>query len=110
MNLLSFDIEEWYIEYLCTRNNDKYKEYQRYLDTILDKLDICGLKATFFCVGEMGKFFPEVVRKIQERGHEIGCHSNKHTWLNKMTPDECKDDTRYAVDNLEQCIGKKVKS
>ena len=110
MNLLSFDIEEWYLNHQRSGPIEKYAEYDRYLDSILNKLDERKLKATFFCVGEMGRSFPEVIRKIQQRGHEIGCHSNIHTWLNKMTEAECREDTHRAVDSLEQCIGEKVKS
>lgn len=110
MNILTFDIEEWYIGQQNGGRAEKYTEYDRYLDAILDKLDQRKRKATFFCVGEMGRLFPEVIRKIHIRGHEIGCHSNIHTWLNKMTEVECREDTHRAVDSLEQCIGKKVKS
>ena len=110
MNLLTFDIEEWYLNQQKNGPIEKYAEYDRYLEAILDKLDERGFKATFFCVGEMGKSFPEIIHKIQQRGHEIGCHSNIHTWLNKMTEVECREDTHYAVDSLEQCIGEKVRS
>ena len=110
MNLLTFDIEEWYIE-LCRQDRaEKYVEFDRYLDDILAKLDERKTKATFFCVGEMGRLFPEVIRKIHKHDHEIGCHSHIHTWLNKMTEVECREDTYCAVDSLEQCIGEKVKS
>ena len=108
MNLLTFDIEEWYLNHKKNGSKEKYTEYDRYLDAILNKLDERKLKATFFCVGEMGRFFPEVIKIIQMHGHEIGCHSNIHTWLNKMTEAECREDTRRAVDSLEQCIGEKV--
>jgi len=110
MNLLTFDIEEWYLNHQKDGLREKYTEYDSYLNAILDKLDKRELKATFFCVGEMGRLFPEVIRKIQTKGHEIGCHSNIHTWLNKMTEAECREDTHRAVDSLEQCIGEKVKS
>lgn len=110
MNLLTFDIEEWYLEQQLGGRAEKYAEYDRYLNGILNKLDECQIKATFFCVGEMGRLFPEVIRKIQGRGHEIGCHSNIHTWLNKMTEADCREDTYRAVDSLEQRIGEKVKS
>lgn len=110
MNLLTFDIEEWYLNYQKSGPQKKYTEYDRYLDAILGKLDERQVKATFFCVGEMGRLFPEVIRKIQAQDHEIGCHSNIHTWLNKMTEAECREDTHRAVDSLEQCIGEKVKS
>lgn len=110
MNLLTFDIEEWYLNHQKSGPIEKYAEYDRYIDAILNKLDNRKLKATFFCVGEMGRLFSEVIRKIQQRGHEIGCHSHIHTWLNKMTEAECREDTHQAVDSLEQCIGEKVKS
>lgn len=106
MNLITFDIEEWYIY----KQREKNAEFDRYLDTILEYLNNRELKATFFCVGEMGRLFPEVIRKIQSHGHEIGCHSNIHTWLNKMTESEAREDTHCAVNGLEQCIGEKVKS
>jgi len=105
MNLLTFDIEEWFLY-----KKEKHAEFDNYLDAILNKLDDRQLKATFFCVGEMGRLFPEVIRKIHAQCHEIGCHSNIHTWLNKMTEVECREDTHQAVDSLEQCIGEKVKS
>lgn len=110
MNILTFDIEEWFLNYHKGGPKEKNAEFDRYLDTILNKLEEHQIKATFFCVGEMGRLFPEVIRKIQQQGHEVGCHSNIHTWLNKMTEIECREDTRQAVDGLEQCIGEKVKS
>ena len=64
-----------------------------YLNMILDALDSRGFKATFFCLGGMATDFPQVVRTIESRGHEIGCHSFKHVWLNKMTENEALEDT-----------------
>lgn len=111
MNILTFDIEEWYIEKAFHgARQEKYAEYDRYLVDILNMLDERNLKATFFVVGKMATDFPEVVRRIDERGHEIGCHSNAHTWLNKMSHQEAMDDTRQAVNELEQCVGKKILS
>ena len=111
MNILTFDIEEWYLEKTYFGNHAiKYKIYDSCFDKILSKLDERGFKGTFFCVGGMVKEFPYIVKKIDAAGHEIGCHSFKHVWLNKMSPKELVDDTRNAVDALEQCIGKKVKS
>lgn len=104
MNILTFDIEEWF----AYNQPERIPEFDHYLDVILSKLDERHLKATFFCVGEMGRLYPDVIHKIHSQGHEIGCHSNIHTWLNKMSQAECREDTRRAVDSLEQCIGEKV--
>lgn len=111
MNILTYDIEEWYIEkaYYGGRT-ERYREFDDYLSRILDLLEQQGVKGTFFCLGKLAADFPQVVRRIVERGHEIGCHSNKHLWLNKLTRDEVLEDTQMAIDALEQCIGQKVKS
>lgn len=111
MNILTFDIEEWAQAKAGGYDNaELYAEYDGYLDKILDALDNRGFKGTFFCTGMMATDFPQVVKLIHDRGHEIGCHSFKHTWLNKMTEEEVMEDTRSSVDALEQCIGEKVKS
>lgn len=111
MNILTFDIEEWALAKVGGYGSaEKYAEFDAFLDRILDMLDNRGIKATCFCTGLMAKDFPQVVRLIQSRGHEIGCHSNQHTWMNKMTEAEAREDTRAAVTALEQCIGQKVLS
>lgn len=111
MNILSFDIEEWSIEkeYGGGRK-EKYAEFDRLLGHILERLSTHNIKATFFCLGRIALEFPHVVKKIEAEGHEIGCHSHAHKWVNKMTPDEFREDTGQAVSALEELIGKKVKS
>ncbi|MBQ0115750.1 MAG: polysaccharide deacetylase family protein [Bacteroidales bacterium] len=109
MNIITFDIEEWFIEKTFgAGRTERYATFDRYLDDILAMLDRAGTRATFFCVGQMATDFPAVIHKIADSGHEVGCHSNTHRWLNKMTRDEALDDTRHAVDALEQCLGTKV--
>lgn len=111
MNILTFDVEEWYLEkkYHGDRT-ERYCEFDNYLNSILALLDRKDIKATFFCLGKLATDFPHVVKTIAEKGHEIGCHSDSHGWLNKMNEQEALEDTRIAVDALEQCIGQKVKS
>ncbi len=111
MIVLTFDIEEWFLEKHNHGNRpEKIKFFDQFLNQILDLLDERQLKATFFCVGGMGIEFPHVIKLIESRGHEIGCHSYRHTWLNKMSKAEVLKDTQDAVDALEQCIGKKILS
>ena len=111
MNILSFDIEEWYIEKKFSGGRqERYQEFDRYLRLILDTLDKIDTKATFFCLGKIATDFPEVIRAISEKGHEIGCHSNEHLWLTKMSPEQLKKDTHDAISALEDVCGKKVVS
>lgn len=109
MNILTFDIEEWYIEKKFSGGRTKkYQEFDRYLKLILEKLDQTNTNATFFCLGKIAIDFPEVIKTIAEKGHEIGCHSNEHLWLTKMTPLALSQDTHDAVSALEDVCGQKV--
>lgn len=111
MNIISFDIEEWFIEkHFKGDRQEKYHQYDYMLDWILTHLADKGIKATFFCVGQLAVEFPEVVQKIAMAGHEIGSHSNRHLWVNKMSRDKFAEDTRIAVSELENLTGKKVRS
>ena len=109
MNILTYDIEEWYDEKVFRGNHkEKYAEYDEYLDKILAKLDETHTKGTFFCVGGMAREFPDVIKRIASNGHEIGCHSDRHTLLNKMSREELEEDTHKAIDSLRQCTGQDV--
>lgn len=109
MNILTFDIEEWYIEKAYRGGHaERYQLFDTYLNRILDLLERQSVKATFFCVGKLATDFPQVVKLIASKGHEVGCHSHTHQWLNKMSRQVALEDTHAAVDALEQCIGKKV--
>ena len=110
MNILTFDIEEWYLESIKYGRKEKFQEFDRLLKEILAVLDETATKATFFCLGKIASDFPEIVKLIESKGHEIGCHSNKHLWLTKMNSKELLEDTNEAIDSLQQLIGKKVLS
>lgn len=111
MNILTFDIEEWYIEKAFGGGRAfRYREFDDTLSKVLDELDRLDIKGTFFCVGKLALEFPDVVRRIASRGHEIGCHSYIHVWVNKMTENVLHEDTTDALKALEDVVGEKVTS
>jgi peptidoglycan-N-acetylglucosamine deacetylase len=46
---------------------------------VLNQLAMHNMKATFFCVGENMKRYPEIVEEILSAGHTIGNHTMSHT-------------------------------
>lgn len=112
MKILSFDIEEWYN--YQSHPNAKKEHYlpvlEKHLVRILDLLDVYDQKATFFCLGIVAREYPQIIRAIHQRGHEIGCHSDYHKWVYKMNPLTFQEDTHSAVHSLENIIGEKVVS
>ena len=58
MNIISFDIEEWYIEKVQHGGRSHmYAKYEKILNNILESLDENKLTATFFCLGKLPKNF-----------------------------------------------------
>jgi hypothetical protein len=48
---------------------------------------------------------PQVVRKIAQAGHQIGCHSYAHRLVYSLTPAQFREDTVRAVEALENACG-----
>lgn len=75
---------------------------------ILKLLDHHHVKATFFIVGWTAERHPDLVRQIQKKGHDIGCHSYLHQLIYDMTPEEFREDSKRAKEILEEITGKPV--
>ncbi len=111
MNILTFDIEEWFhCDFISDDKNWSNYEVRIYdsTDFILDTLSKYNRKATFFILGWVAEKHPEIVKKIYNEGHEIGCHSMKHELVHSFTPQEFKEDTKNAINVIEQIVGEKV--
>lgn len=113
MNILTFDIEEWFHFDIFSPEEtwlDFPPRIDIYLPRILDKLDEHQTKATFFCLGWIARAYPDVLKQIQQRGHELACHSDKHLFVREMTPESFNEDLVMALDSIENVIGQKVTS
>jgi polysaccharide deacetylase family protein (PEP-CTERM system associated) len=112
-NALSFDLEDYYhVNAFESVNRGNWGEYTSRVvqstQRVLELLDQGGCKATFFTLGWVAENYPELIREIDQRGHEIACHSDKHRRIFEMTAAEFRDDSRVAKDRLEQIIGRKI--
>lgn len=111
MNILTFDIEDWYNCDFISEDFDWDKHEVRIyqgVDRILDELDKHNLKGTFFCLGWIAERHPDVIRSIHGRGHHIGCHSYQHELSFRFNEKGFKDDTARAKSLLEDVIGEEV--
>ncbi len=70
------------------------------LDRLLDLLDQCDNRATFFVLGELMEWNPEIVRKIQDRGHEVGYHGHNHRLID--TPETLQEQLSLSADFIEE--------
>ena len=69
-------------------------------DTIklLDILDKHNVKTTFFMTGGWVSTYPDMVKEIYKRGHDLGNHSENHKEMSKLNASEQKEEIT-AVDN-----------
>ena len=75
---------------------------------VLDLLAEFEVQATFFVLGWVADRHPDLVRRIQGAGHELGCHSHAHRLLYEMTPAEFRADTKRALEAIQDASGASV--
>lgn len=72
---------------------------------ILDILDKYDVKTTFFLVGIWVDKYPELVKEIAARGHEIGNHSATHPHMTQISPEKMREELRIMSDKVETITG-----
>ena len=69
----------------------------------LDWLDQVGSKCTFFVVGRTAEAYPDLVREIIHRGHEVGCHSHSHVPLTDLGERAFRSELERNIESLVKC-------
>ncbi len=75
---------------------------------ILDLLDRYNAKATFTLVGKQAETYPELVRMIAQRGHELGNHSYSHRNLTRLSQLEVERELVMTRQVIRRACGKFV--
>ena len=74
-------------------------------ERLLDGLAARDVKATFFVCGYRVAEYPEALRRIAAEGHEIGLHSEKHDYMQKMGYEAVLDDLSRCRAEVAECCG-----
>ena len=72
---------------------------------IVDLLEQFGVRAGFFVVGKVAEEYPELVRDVHRRGHEVAHHSYSHTSPVRLGPEQTQADFAKAQEILKSIIG-----
>ena len=116
MKILTFDIEDWFhiLDHRHTKSEKNWSNYESRIDygveIILDIIEKANVSATFFVLGWVAKQYPNIVKKINNRGFEIGTHSHMHQLVYEMSREEFFNDVEKSIKTIEDCIGLKVNS
>ena len=90
-NLFGIDFEDWFHPELIKKYliDEKFEpKVVNGIGKILELLRKNDTNATFFIVGELLEFEPEILDKILENGHEIGFHTMHHTRLHDFNSEK----------------------
>jgi len=103
--VLSVDVDEWYhCRWATGSPRSRWKDTAAFFRDhygqdrptgeltaptrrILDLFDRLEVRGTFFVLGEVATFYPDLVREIQARGHEVGCHGFHHVDIDVLGPE-----------------------
>ena len=86
MNVLAIDVESWLHKYFLdydslTKNNKDDGHICEAILKILKILEKHDVKTTFFVLSEIFDWYPWLIYKIRDMGHEIGFHTHTHRKL-----------------------------
>jgi polysaccharide deacetylase family protein (PEP-CTERM system associated) len=113
-SVISVDVEDYFHVEAFTDivNRGNWDTYPCRVETntqrVMDLLDRCGVKGTFFILGWVAERYPRLVAEIAARGHEPACHSYWHRLIYNLDPQEFRADTQRAKECIEQAAGQPV--
>ncbi|MDR2500760.1 MAG: polysaccharide deacetylase family protein [Treponema sp.] len=115
MNILTFDIEEWFhiLDNDSTKTANEWRQYDSRIhsnmERIFEVLDETGARATFFCLGWIVEKYPDVIKAIVNKGYEAGTHTDMHQLIYEQNPRVFSRDIERSIKTLEDISGKKAR-
>lgn len=74
-------------------------------ENLLNILDEYNVKTTFFLVGAWVDNFPESVKEIADRGHDVGNHSNTHPHMTQTAVSKMQEEVEECNNKIEAITG-----
>ncbi|MBE3101789.1 MAG: polysaccharide deacetylase family protein [Firmicutes bacterium] len=76
-----------------------------YTSKIMDILEEKNIKTTFFLVGFWVEKYPDKVKEIAQRGHEIANHSTTHPQMSKLGKEQIISEIMSTQKKIEELAG-----
>ncbi|SRR5579871_200663 len=112
---LTIDVEDWFhtanMDGVIARESwDKCElRVERNTMRMMEILDNCKARATFFVLGWVAERCPLLVRKIAAAGHEVASHGYGHQLIYTLQPPAFRSDVLRSKRYLEDLTGKPVR-
>ncbi len=102
MKIAAFTVD---LEQDCPPFLDSVRGMQEGLPKLLGLFETHRVVATFFCTGNMAERFPEAIREILQKGHELGCHGLTHTRFDTLSYAQAEYELRESSRILTAVAG-----
>lgn len=116
MNVLTFDIEDWFhlLDLEPNRSSLEWSHNESRVEAstgaLLDKLAQRDQPATFFVLGWIARKCPRLVRRISDAGFEIGTHSDMHQLVYEQARADFQQDLDRSVKTLQDVTGQPIRA
>lgn len=114
-NIMSIDVEDWF----CVQNmagtipRGEWDRLESRVEAntirLLDLFDRHRVEATFFVLGWVAERFPDLVREIDRRGHEVATHGYSHRMVTELTPEQFRADLSQSLEILAKASSQPVR-
>ncbi len=74
-------------------------------EELIEILEKHNAKATFFCVGDYVRKYPDAVKEFHKNGHEIGNHSDTHKLYSESSAEIVKKELINCNNEIKKAIG-----
>jgi polysaccharide deacetylase family protein (PEP-CTERM system associated) len=111
VNAMSVDVEDYFhvsvFDSVVPRSqwNQMPSRVASNTTRLLDLFEEYGVRSTFFVLGAVADQYPDVVRSIADRGHEVASHGYGHQLIYTQTVQAFRDDVSRAKRLLEDIVG-----
>jgi polysaccharide deacetylase family protein (PEP-CTERM system associated) len=114
INALTVDVEDYFHVAALAPNIDRESwsaresRVEANTQRLLDIFEQFQVRATFFVLGWVAERYPQLVKDVAARGHEIACHGFSHRLVYEQSPEEFYEETLRSKNLLEDITGSPV--
>ncbi len=115
VNAMTVDVEDYFhvsafAAALDRKNWPTFESrVERNTHRLLDLFDEHRTRMTFFVLGWVAERYPELIRELHRRGHEVACHGLTHELVYRQTPAVFREETHRSKSLLEDLTGTQVR-
>ncbi|MDU0356382.1 DUF3473 domain-containing protein [Paraglaciecola aquimarina] len=114
INAMTVDVEDFFhvSAFESVISPDDWHKFMPRVDRntkrLLDLFEQHNASATFFVLGWVADKYPELIKEISARGHEVASHGFSHRRATEQTPKEFREDVIRSKALLEDLTNKEV--